>query len=340
VSQRRLRTAIVGIGAVGQEMLRVLRQRSFPASDLKVLARRPRDVTVDGEIYQVQQISAEAFAGVELALFAGAETPEGHLGWEAVKRGAIVIDNASAFRMYPNVPLVVPEVNAHALEKHEGLISNPNCSTIQMVVALKPLHDAARIKRICVSTYQAVSGKSADAVQQLEKEVEATGRGEPMPEPGGGFRHPIAGNVLPYDNVSWPLAADGYTAEELKMVRETRKILEDETMQITATCVRVPVRTGHGEAVNVEFHEPISAEEARAILSRAPGVVVQDDPQKEICPLPLDVEGTDEVYVGRIRQDRSVPYGLNIWVVADNLRKGAALNAVQIAERMMERGLL
>lgn len=340
MSQRRLRTAVVGIGAVGQEMLKVLRQRSFPVSDLKVLARRPRDVTVDGEICQVQQISAEAFEGIELALFAGAETPEGHLGWEAVKRGAVVVDNSSAFRMHPNVPLVVPEVNSHALEKHEGLVSNPNCSTIQMVVALKPLHDIARIKRICVSTYQAVSGKGADAVQQLEKEVEAIGRGEPMPEPGGGFRHPIAGNVLPYDNVSWPMAADGYTSEEVKMIRETRKILEDDTIQITATCVRVPVRTAHGEAVNVEFHEPISAEDARAILSSAPGIVVEDDPQKEICPLPFDVEGTDEVYVGRIRQDRSVPYGLNMWVVADNLRKGAALNAVQIAETMMQRGLL
>jgi aspartate-semialdehyde dehydrogenase len=230
----------------------------------------------------------------------------------------------------------VPEVNPEALRKHEGFIANPNCSTIQMVVALGPLHQAARIKRVVVATYQAASGKGADAVEQLGREMAAKVQGGP-PAPLAPFPHPLCGNVLPHID---SFLEDGYTKEEHKMVTETRKILGDDSIQITATTVRVPVENGHSEAVNVEFHSPLEAERARELLREAPGVVVQDDPGANVYPLPLAVSGTDEVYVGRIRQDRSVPYGLNLWVVADNLRKGAALNAVQIAEKMIEMGLL
>ena len=328
--------AVVGVGAVGSEMLRVLHQRRFPMASLKVLARRARDIEVDGQTYSVGTATPDSFQGVDLALFAGGEGAKDHLGWEAVGRGTVVIDNGSAFRMHPAVPLVVPEVNPEVLRKHEGFIANPNCSTIQLVVALGPLHEAARIKRVVVATYQAASGKGADAVEQLARETAAKASGGPA-APLGPFPHPLCGNVLPHID---SFLEDGYTKEELKLVQETRKILGDDTIQITATAVRVPVDNGHSEAVNVEFHTPLSVEQAREILKRAPGVVVQDDPAANVYPLPLAVSGTDEVYVGRLRQDRSVPFGLNLWVVADNLRKGAALNAVQIAEKMIEMGLL
>jgi len=328
--------AVVGVGAVGSEMLRVLHQRKFPMASLKVLARHAREIQVDGTKYAVEVTTPESFAAVDLALFAGGEGAKDHVGWKAVEQGTVVIDNGSAFRMYPNVPLVVPEVNPEALRKHEGFIANPNCSTIQMVVALGPLHQAARIKRVVVATYQAASGKGADAVEQLGREMAAKVQGGP-PAPLAPFPHPLCGNVLPHID---SFLEDGYTKEEHKMVTETRKILGDDSIQITATTVRVPVENGHSEAVNVEFHSPLEAERARELLREAPGVVVQDDPGANVYPLPLAVSGTDEVYVGRIRQDRSVPYGLNLWVVADNLRKGAALNAVQIAEKMIEMGLL
>ncbi len=328
--------AVVGVGAVGSEMLRVLQQRKFPLASLKVLARRARDIEVDGRPYSVESATGDSFRGVDIALFAGGEGAKDHLGWQAVERGAVVIDNGSAFRMYPNIPLVVPEVNPEALRKHEGFIANPNCSTIQMVVALGPLHAAARIKRVVVSTYQAASGKGADAVEQLGLEMAADVAGRPLP-PLAPFPHPLCGNVLPHID---SFLEDGYTKEELKMVNETRKILGDDTIQITATTVRVPVANGHSESVNVEFHSPLEVAAARQILQRSPGIVVQDDPGQNLYPLPRDVSGTDEVYVGRLRADRSVPFGLNMWVVADNLRKGAALNAVQIAEKMIEMGLV
>jgi len=333
---RSYHVAVVGVGAVGSEMLRTLHARKFPMASLKVLARSARPIEVDGRPYQVEVACPEAFQGVDLALFAGGEGAKGHVGWAAVERGTIVIDNGSAFRMYPNVPLVVPEVNPEALRKHEGFIANPNCSTIQMVVALAPLHRAARIKRVVVSTYQAASGKGADAVEQLKKEMAAEVAGGPPP-PLAPFPHPLCGNVLPHID---SFLEDGYTKEEMKMVNETRKILGDDTIQITATTVRVPVANGHSESVNVEFHTPLNAARAREILAAAPGIVVQDEPGKNVYPLPLALSGTDEVYVGRIRDDHSVPFGLNMWVVADNLRKGAALNAVQIAEKMIEMGLL
>jgi aspartate-semialdehyde dehydrogenase len=233
--------------------------------------------------------------------------------------------------------LVVPEVNSAALQHiPKRIVANPNCSTIQMVVALKPLHDFARIKRVVVATYQASSGKGATGLFDLDAQVAAMGRGEPIPKPTAHAAQ-LAGNVLPHD---WKAGEDGYTEEEWKMVRETKKIMGDESIQVTATTVRVPVRIGHSEAINIEFHRPISPDQAREVLSKAPGIVLMDDPSKGEVPLPLQLTGRDEVFVGRIRRDPTVPYGLNIWVVADNLRKGAATNAVQIAEVLVQRGWL
>src|SRR5207248_8251141 len=251
--------------------------------------------------------------------------------------GAVVVDNSSAWRMDPEVPLVVPEVNADAL-RHipKGIVANPNCSTIQMVVALKPLHDLARIKRVVVSTYQASSGKGAKALFELDNQLTALGRGEPVP-PVTAHAARLAGNVLAHD---WKAGEEGYTEEEWKMVRETKKIMGDDSIQVSPTTARVPVRIGHSEAINLEFERPITVEQARAALRKAPGVVLVDDLEKREVPLPLSAEGRDEVFVGRIRRDPTVPHGLNLWVVADNLRKGAATNAVQIAEVLVQRGWL
>ena len=337
--------AVVGIGAVGSEMIRVLAQRKFPCASLQVFARSTRDEVVDGVTYHVQQVTEEAFDQIDVALFAGGEKAEDHFGMRALNRrkqvaglsNLVVIDNGNAFRQYPNVPLVVPEVNPEALREHQGLIANPNCSTIQMVVALKPLHDYARIKRIVVSTYQAVSGKSAQAREELAKQTREVAAGQQPTVDPALFPYPIYGNCLPHIDAFLP---DGYTKEEMKMVQETRKILGDDTLQISATTVRVPVDNGHAESVNIEFYRPISADTARELLAAAPGVVLQDDPAHNGYPVPRAAAGTDPVYVGRVREDRSVAFGLNLWVVADNLRKGAALNAVQIAEKLREMGLL
>jgi aspartate-semialdehyde dehydrogenase len=254
----------------------------------------------------------------------------------AARSGCAVIDNTSAFRMEPDVPLVVPEVNAHAIKdyKKRGIIANPNCSTIQMVVALKPLHDAARIKRIVVSTYQAVSGTGKKAIAELEGQVLAIYNNKAIEHKV--YPHQIAFNCLPHIDV---FLDNGYTKEEMKMVNETRKIMEDDTILVTATTVRVPVFYGHSESVNVEFERELTPEEARKILSKAPGVVVADNPKKNVYPLAIHATGTDETFVGRIRKDESVAHGLNMWIVADNIRKGAALNAVQIAEILADKYL-
>jgi aspartate-semialdehyde dehydrogenase len=255
----------------------------------------------------------------------------------AARAGAVVVDNSSAWRMDPDVPLVVPEVNADALARiPKGIVANPNCSTIQMVVALKPLHDLARIKRVVVSTYQASSGKGAKGLFELDHQLAALGRGEPVPAAKAHAAR-LAGNVLPHD---WKAGEEGYSEEEWKMIRETHKIMGDERIQVSPTTARVPVRIGHSEAVNLEFERPITVEQAREALRRAPGIVLLDNPVKGEVPLPLDVEGRDEVFVGRIRRDPTVAHGLNLWVVADNLRKGAATNAVQIAEVLVQRGWL
>jgi len=337
---KRYEVAVVGIGAVGTEMLKVLRERDFPAKNIRVLARSARTEEIAGQTYQVEAASVEALEGVEIALFAGTEGAKGasqQFGWAAVEKGAVVIDNGDDFRMDPRVPLVIPEVNPEHLRKHQGFVANPNCSTIQMVVALAPLHRVARIKRIVAASYQAVSGTGRAAIAELKSQVSAIERGE-QPE-AEVYPHQIAFNVLPHIG-GLREEMPGYTSEELKMRRETRKILDDPEIQVTATCVRVPVYNGHAEALNVQFEKKITADEAREILSQAPGVEVLDDMAENLYPTPLQASGKDAVFVGRIREDTSAPNTLDIWCVADNIRKGAALNAVQIAEKMIEMGLI
>jgi aspartate-semialdehyde dehydrogenase len=326
--------AVVGAtGVVGREMLRTLEARNFPADRVLALAS-PRSAGArlpfrGGEI-EVTPATPEAFAGVSVALFSAGASASRELAPAAAARGAVVIDNSSAWRMDPEVPLVVPEVNmAAAAHRPKGIIANPNCSTIQMVVALKPLHDAARVRHIVVSTYQAASGKGHAAVVELEEQVQsAASRREHSPKVFPGV---LAMNLL----MDWKPGADDYSEEELKMVNETRKILGDPSIGVSPTTVRVPVVTGHSESVYVEFHRPLFAEEAKRLLRSAEGVVLMDDPyQPGRHPQPLQIAGTDPVYVGRVRDDLAVKGALNLWVVADNLRKGAALNAVQIAERL------
>jgi aspartate-semialdehyde dehydrogenase len=333
--------AVVGAtGAVGEIMRRVLEEHNFPLRAVKFLASERsagKPLTFKGKSYPVEPLRPEAFAGVDIVLSSTPASISREFSPIAVRAGAVVIDNSSAWRMDPEVPLVVPEVNADALARiPKGIVANPNCSTIQMVVALKPLHDLARIKRVVVSTYQASSGKGQTGLVELDAQVAALGRGEPVP-PAKAHAARLAGNVLPHD---WKAGDEGYTEEEWKMVRETRKIMGDESILVSPTTARVPVRVGHSEAVNLEFHQPVTVEQAREALRRAPGIVLLDDPAKGEVPLPLDLEGRDEVFVGRIRRDPTLPHGLNLWVVADNLRKGAATNAVQIAEVLVERGWL
>ena len=336
-----INVAVVGVGAVGEEMLRVLRQRRFPINRLKVLARSARDIEVDGEAYKVDVCTPEAFDGVDIALFAGTEGEKGAavtFAPEAIRRGAIVIDNGNDFRLDPNVPLVVPECNAGDVEKHAGMIANPNCSTIQMVVALKPLHVAARVRRVIVTSYQAVSGGGRLAIRELESQVRSWAGGKPIGEPEVMPRQ-IAFNVIPQIG---GFGDDGLTSEERKLIQETHKILHDETIAVTPTTVRVPVFNGHSEAIYVETERKITAAEAVDLFSRAPGIKVIDDLESGQRPYPtaLDADGQDLTLIGRIREDLFAPTGLSMWVVADNLRKGAATNAVQIAEELVNRNLV
>ncbi|HLC26170.1 MAG TPA: aspartate-semialdehyde dehydrogenase [bacterium] len=320
-------------GAVGRTMISVLEERSFPVRSLKLLASERSVGTrleFRGEKIAVEKLTAESFRGVEFALFSAGGSRSEEFAPFAVSSGAVVIDNSNAFRMRLDVPLVVPEVNPHAAKKHQGIIANPNCSTIQMVVALKPLHDQARIRRIVVSTYQSVSGAGQKAINELLDQARSLLKGDPLEKKV--FPHPIMFNCLPHIDV---FDDQGYTKEETKMIKETQKIMEDESIAVTATTVRVPVVYGHSESVNIETERKLTASEAREILRRAPGVVVVDDPRQNCYPLALDAAGTDPVYVGRIREDYSIPNGLNLWVVADNLRKGAATNAIQIAELLI-----
>jgi aspartate-semialdehyde dehydrogenase len=326
--------AVVGAtGAVGTEMIQVLEERDFPVEELVPLASarsEGNEVMFRGQTLPVKVLEHNSFEGVDVALFSAGAGVSKEFGPMAVKAGAVVVDNSSAWRMDPNVPLVVPEVNVHALSGHQGLIANPNCSTIQMVVALKPLHDAVQIKRIIVTTFQSVSGTGKDAMEELidqSRQLLSFGEAKVSVYP-----YQIAFNCLPHIDDFLP---NGYTKEEMKMVNETRKILGESSLPITATTVRVPVFICHAESVNIETEQKLSANDARAILSAAPGIQVYDDPSRNLYPLPIDVVGTDAVFVGRVREDESVPHGLNLWIVADNLRKGAALNAVQIAEELI-----
>jgi aspartate-semialdehyde dehydrogenase len=331
--------AIVGAtGAVGQEIAAILAERDFPVSTLVPLASKRsagRKIVFQGKEYSVQESLPSAFAGVDIAFFSAGTEVSRNLAPEAVKQGCVVIDNSNAFRMDPGVPLVVPEVNPQHLESHRGLIANPNCSTIQMVLVLKPLHDFKPIKRVIVSTYQAVSGTGLEAMEELTRQCKDILAGNQATAEV--YPYQIAFNILPHIDV---FDETGYTLEEWKMVRETKKIMDDEAIAVSATTVRVPVYRGHSEAVNIETEGKITPAQAREILSRAPGVKVIDEPEKLQYPLPVMAAGRDEVFVGRIREDFTINNGLNLWVVADNLRKGAALNAVQIAETLVAKELV
>ena len=334
MSERTYRVIVAGAtGLVGQKMIQVLEERRFPVSTLIPLASARsvgRTVRFRGEDVPVQELSDKTLANskADFALFSAGASVSKEFGPIAAHYGIVVIDNSSAFRMDPDVPLVVPEVNPDAAFTHKGILANPNCSTIQMVVALKPLHDAFTIKRIVVSTYQSVTGAGWRGQHQLELELE----GKTVENPK--FPHRIAMNALPHIDT---FGDDGYTKEEVKMVNETKKIMGDDSIKVTATCVRVPVLGGHSEAVNVEFEKPCDPASVRKLLAKAPGVILVDDPHNARYPLPLDAHDRDEVFVGRVRVDSTVPSGINLWIVSDNLRKGAATNAVQIAELLKSR---
>jgi aspartate-semialdehyde dehydrogenase len=322
--------AVVGAtGLVGRKITQLLEERKFPVSEIRFLASERstgKELVFDKAPHRVARLDPDSFKGVEIALFSAGATVSREYAPVAVRAGAVVIDNSSAFRMENDVPLVVPEVNRRMIFHHKGIIANPNCSTIQMVVALKPLHDRFTIRRIVVTTFQSVTGIGHRGVTQLEREI---AYGSPQPD---AFPHRIALNVLPHVDV---FLDDGYTREEHKMVRETKKIMGDDTIKVQATCVRVPVFGGHSESVNVEFEKKFDLAEVGDILRKAPGVVVEDDPAKNLYPMPVTAWDTDPVHVGRIRRDETITNGLSLWIVADNLRKGAATNAVQIAEELI-----
>jgi aspartate-semialdehyde dehydrogenase len=335
-----VRVAVVGAtGAVGSTMLGVMRERSFPADEIVPFASERsagRRIDYGDRNLEVRALSEESIQGFDLALFSAGSGISEEWGRRFADAGAVVVDNSSYWRMHDDVPLVVAEVNPDALEGHRGIVANPNCSTMQMVVALKPLFDAAGIERLVISTYQAVSGTGKAAIDELREQSRAVLDGEP-PE-ASVYPHPIAFNALAQAG-SFP-DGDDHTDEERKLINETRKILDDPAIRVSATCVRVPVVTGHSEAVNVETREDLSPERARELLEAAPGVTVVDDPAAGRYPLATEAAGRDDVFVGRIRRDPGNERALDLWIVSDNLRKGAATNTVQIAEQLVERGLL
>ena len=328
--------AVVGAsGAVGGRMIALLEERDFPIATIRFLASERsagKPVEFRGESYAIRPLAPEAFEGVDIVLSSTPASVSRRWSPVAAESGAVVVDNSSAFRMEPEVPLVVPEVNPLDILRHRGIIANPNCSTIQMVVALKPLHDAARVRRVVVSTYQSVSGAGQKGIDELTCQAAAVHRGEAVPGPSK-FPHPILGNCIPQIDDFLPT---GYTKEEMKMVNETRKIMGDPTIDVSPTCVRVPVPFCHSESILVETERPLSVEEARALWAEAPGVTVVDDPLSASYPLAAAAAGKDDVFVGRIRPDLGCPNALLFWCVSDNLRKGAATNAVQIAEKLLE----
>ncbi len=329
-----LKVGVVGAtGAVGQEMVKTLEQRNFPISELRLFASsrsKGKEVEFKGSKIVVEDLAEADFSGIQIALFSAGSKISKEFAPKFVEKGATVIDNSKAFRMYPDVPLVVPEVNPKDVKWHRGIIANPNCSTIQMVVALKPIYDRAGIKRVIVSTYQAVSGTGYKAIAELEEEVKAYVEGKEYTP--SVYPYQIAFNALPHIG---PFEENGYTEEEMKMLNETRKILGDPKIMVTATTVRIPVFRSHSESVTVETVEKITADEVKRILKEAKGVKVIDEPKENLYPLAIDAAYKDEVFVGRIREDLAFSKGISFWVVSDNLRKGAALNAVQIAELLI-----
>lgn len=334
-----VRVAILGAtGAVGTELLELLDARNFPIADLKLLASprsAGRTLSFKGETVSVEPVSEKAFDNVDLVLASAGGSTSRAWAAKAVERGAVVIDNSSAFRLDRNVPLIVPEVNPEAAAAHQGIIANPNCTTILMAVAVWPLHQVQPVQRIIAATYQSASGAGMKAMEELKAQAQAILQGETPPTKS--FPYPLAFNLFPHNT---PLNEQGYCEEEMKMLNETRKIFNDAQIRVSATCVRVPVLRAHSEAINLEFAEPMSAAKAREILSQAPGVRVVEDWQANYFPMPIDATGRDEVLVGRIRQDLSHPCGLELWLSGDQIRKGAALNAVQIAELLVARNLL
>lgn len=339
-SERKFNVAVAGAtGAVGGAMLEVLDRRNFPLAELRLLASSRsvgKKLVFRGKEYPVQLLDKDAFNGIDVALFSAGGSRSLEFAPAAATAGAVVVDNSSAFRMENDIPLVVPEVNPHAIDQYtkRGIIANPNCSTIQMLVALKPIQDAVGIKRIVVSTYQAVSGTGAKAIDELKQQALDYAAGKPMAH--SVYPHQIAFNCLPHID---SFLENGYTKEEMKMVNETRKIFEDTSIGVTATTVRVPVFYGHSEAINVETKKKISAAEVKNLLKSAPGVLLVDEPEKNRYPLAIDAAGKFETLVGRVREDESIENGINLWVVSDNIMKGAALNAVQIAEILISKYL-
>ncbi|WP_291440120.1 aspartate-semialdehyde dehydrogenase [Desulfovibrio sp.] len=336
---KKLTVAVVGAtGAVGREMLKTLHERDFPATEVRAFASARSagtKVPFGEQELTVQELKEDVFEGIDLAIFSAGGAASLQFAPHAAHAGCVVVDNSSTWRMDDRCPLVVPEVNAQTLENHSGIIANPNCSTIQMMVALKPLHDAAKIRRVVVSTYQAVSGTGQKGIEELERQVRDLFNGRDPENKAYPYR--IAFNCLPHIDV---FLENDYTKEEMKMVHETVKIFNDPSVKVTATCVRVPVFYCHAESVNVETEKKLSARDARVILAQAPGVRVFDNPRELMYPMPGYCVGDDHTYVGRIREDETIANGLNMWIVADNVRKGAALNTVQIAEELVQRDLV
>lgn len=344
IKKEKYNVAVVGAtGVVGIEMVKVLEERNFPVEKLLPLASERsvgKTISFRGKDIPVEVLDENFFSSIDIALFSAGGSTSKKFAPIAAKAGAVVIDNSSAWRMDPEVPLVVPEVNPEDAANHKGIIANPNCSTIQMVVALKPLHNVAKIKRIVVSTYQSVSGWGKEAAQQLMEETKSIASGDFNYKNTSDIKKvlpaQIAFNVIPHIDM---FQNNDYTKEEMKCVNETRKIMKEPNIKVTATCARVPVFRGHSEAVNIQTENKLSAQEAKDILSNAAGVKVIDNPVSSEYPLAIDCDGKDEVFVGRIREDESIENGLNLWIVSDNLRKGAALNAVQIAELLTKNSL-
>ncbi len=325
-------------GAVGIEFRKILLERNFPIDRIRFLGSSSVGKTVDfgGRDVEVEAVTDDSFKGFDIALFSAGGSISRQVGRKAADSGCVVVDNSSAWRMEPDVPLVVPEVNPGDVEKHNGIIANPNCSTIQMVVPLKPIHDAARIKRVVVSTYQAVSGTGIKAINECMSQAGDIVNNRQVSRVSV-YPHQIAFNALPHIDV---FLENGYTKEEMKMVNETRKIMGDDSIKLTSTTVRIPVLYGHSESVNIETEKKVSAAEVRKMMEHMPGVKLVDNPEKNEYPMAINSAGKDDIFVGRIREDDTVENGINMWIVSDNIRKGAALNTIQIAELLIEKGLV